>query len=383
MAGQQVRVQAPVIAPELDQAASADGVVLRISGDWSFHTLAAVERLVHRIGRLAEPRVVIDCAQLRRLDLAGAWLLQRTAWELERRDVSVRIVGCGDARRRLLDLVVRWPGDLPTDGRRRLAFSWRLLQPVERTGRAAVNVVRDVGLVATRAVHGFLHPSRLALRETLAQIDAAGVRAVPIVALVAFLMGVVLAYQGAVQLAEFGAEILTVDLVAIAMWREMAGLITAIIVAGRSGSAFAATLGSMKLREELDALRVVGVDPVSALVAPRIAALVVALPVLAVMANVVGLLGAWILSATALDITTAQFIDRLRIAVDLNDFLVGLVKLPVFAVIIAGVGTLRGMEVEHSAEELGKQTTRAVVESITAVIVAAALFSVIFAELGI
>jgi phospholipid/cholesterol/gamma-HCH transport system permease protein len=181
----------------------------------------------------------------------------------------------------------------------------------------------------------------------------------------------------------FGAELLTVDLVAIAMWREMSGLLTAIIVAGRSGSAFAATLGGMQLREELDALRVIGVDPVSALVAPRMAALIVALPLLAVIANVVGLLGAWILGLAALDISTAQFLSRLRTAVDLNDFLVGLVKLPVFAVIIAGVGTLRGMEVKHSAEELGQKTTRAVVESITAVIIANAIFSVIFAELGI
>ena len=302
--------------------------------------------------------------------------------ELEQSGCGVEIVGCDDERRRLLDLVARWPGDLPADVTPTRPLGWRLLRPVERTGIAAVNVLKDIGLVASRGTRGFFHPSQLALRETLAQIDATGLRAVPIVALVAFLMGVVLAYQGAAQLAAFGAEILTVDLVAIAMWREMAGLLTAIIVAGRSGSAFAATLGSMQLREELDALRVIGVDPVNLLVAPRIAALLVVLPVLTVMADVVGLLGAWLLSLATLDISTAQFIDRLRAAVDLNDFLVGIVKLPVFAVIIAGVGTLRGMEVQHSAEELGQQTTRAVVESITAVIVAAALCWVVFAELG-
>jgi phospholipid/cholesterol/gamma-HCH transport system permease protein len=383
MAGNDARRQAPRIEPELDQAATGHGLELRLSGDWCFTSLEAMERLLGAIEPAAQPRVVLRCTGLTRLDLAGALLLRRAAADLSADGAAVVVQGCEAVHRRLLDLVERWPGDVPAPRRTGSEGLGRVRVAVEALGATTVGAVSDIGRIAARTCRGFTRPSRLAFRETLLQIDAAGVRAIPIVALVAFLMGVVLAYQGAIQLAMFGAELLTVDLVAIAMWREMAGLLAAIIVAGRSGSAFAATLGSMQLREEIDALRVIGVDPLSALVAPRMAALLVALPVLTVMADVMGLLGAWALSLATLDITTAQFLSRLQIAVDLNDFLVGLVKVPVFAVIIAGIGTLRGMEVQHSAEELGRQTTRAVVESITAVIVADAVFSVIFAELGI
>jgi phospholipid/cholesterol/gamma-HCH transport system permease protein len=368
MAGNE-RHTPPGAGPDLEQAATAEALELRLSGDWSFASLASVERLLGGVVKpVSPPQVVLRCADLTRLDLAGALLLRRTARELQAAGAVVAIQGGDAVHRRLLDLVERWPGEVTDSPRRAPGVMNRLRAAVVSLGQRTVDMISDVGRIAS---------------WTLLQLDAAGVRAIPIVALVAFLMGVVLAYQGAIQLATFGAELLTVDLVAIAMWREMAGLLAAIIVAGRSGSAFAATLGSMQLREEVDALRVIGVDPLSALVAPRMAALLVALPVLTVLADVVGLFGAWVLSVATLDITTAQFLARLRVAVDLNDFLVGLVKVPVFAIIIAGVGTLRGMQVQYSAEELGRQTTRAVVESITAVIVADALFSVVFAELGI
>jgi len=381
MTGNEARAQAPAWPPELRRVEGPRALELHAAGDWCFATLEHIERLLATLGPPAARAgpVTLDCSGLTRLDFAGAWLLRRTAASA----AALELVGCSGAHRRMLELVGRWPGDVPEPAQaRRGPLRW-LREAIEAVGRSTVSLIGDVGLVAVSTVRGFSRPSRLAFRETLLQIDAAGLRAVPIVVLVAFLMGVVLAYQGAVQLAMFGAELLTVDLVAIAMWREMSALLTAIIVAGRSGSAFAATLGGMQLREELDALRVIGVDPVNALVAPRMAALIVALPLLAVIANVVSLLGAWLLGLTTLDISTAQFLSRLRVSVDINDFLVGLVKLPVFAVIIAGVGTLRGMQVRHSADELGQKTTRAVVESITAVIIANAVFSVIFAELGI
>jgi phospholipid/cholesterol/gamma-HCH transport system permease protein len=382
MAGNQAPAPSSGRPPQLRRQEGPRALELHAAGDWCFGTLEDIERLLARLVPAAPSAtaVTLDCSGLTRLDFAGAWLLRRAAGSV---GTAVETVGCATAHRRMLDLVARWPGEVPERPRSRRGPLGGLRHAIEALGRTSLALIGDVGLVADRTLRGFSHPSRLAFRETLLQIDAAGLRAVPIVVLVAFLMGVVLAYQGALQLALFGAELLTVDLVAIAMWREMSGLLTAIIVAGRSGSAFAATLGGMQLREELDALRVIGVDPVNTLVVPRMAALIVALPLLAVMANVVGLLGAWILGITTLDISTAQFLSRLRASVDLNDLLVGLVKLPVFAVIIAGVGTLRGMEVKHSADELGRKTTRAVVESITAVIIANAVFSVIFAELGI
>jgi phospholipid/cholesterol/gamma-HCH transport system permease protein len=254
---------------------------------------------------------------------------------------------------------------------------------LEALGRDVATGLQDVGFIATTVLQGITKPSSLAFRETVRQVYQTGVQAIPIVCLISFLMGVVVAYQGANQLAKFGAGVFVADLVTISILREMGVLMAAIMVAGRSGSAFAASLGVMKLNEELDALRVMGLDPNQVLVAPRVLGLIIALPLLTGFADLAGLAGGLFLSTTVLDISVAQFVDRAAASADLTTLLVGLVKAPVFAFLIGAVATLRGLQVTSSAEQLGRLTTTAVVQSIALIVAADAVFTFIFIRLGI
>jgi len=367
-------------APTLS-ATGNGSLVVELAGSWTFPFLSRMEDLLASLPRDPQP-MIVRCSAIEHLDITGAWLIRRTLGRLEAAGANVDMRDREGPQLHFLDLIEQWPGDAgetpSAPGPLRRIGLW-----LDRLGVAAVNAVADVGRVLHLARQGLLRPTPLAFRETISQMYGAGLQAVPIVLLLAFLMGVVLAYQGGRQLGDFGAELMTVDLVAIAMWREMGGLVTAIIVAGRSGSAFAATLGTMRMNEELDALRVSGVDPMNALVAPRIVALVAVMPVLTILANVAGMFGAWTLASLTLDVSASQFLVRARDALELGDYITGMVRVPVFAAIIAAVATLRGLEVERSAEELGRQTTRAVVHAITGVLVADAAFSVAFAELGL
>ena len=254
---------------------------------------------------------------------------------------------------------------------------------LESLGKAATSALQDVGFITTTVLQGITRPSSLAFRETIRQVYQTGVRAIPIVCLISFLMGVVIAYQGATQLAKFGADVFVADLVTISVLREMGVIMAAIMVAGRSGSAFAASLGVMKLNQELDALRVMGLNPNQVLVAPRVLGLIIALPLLTGFADFSGLAGGLFLSTFVLDISVVQFMDRAADSADLTTLLVGLVKAPVFAFLIGAVGTLRGLQVTSSAEELGRLTTMAVVQAITLIVMADAVFTFIFVRLGI
>jgi len=226
-----------------------------------------------------------------------------------------------------------------------------------------------------------LRPRHLRLASITRHIYETGIQAIPIVSLIAFLISVIIAYLSAQQLRQFGADIFTVDLIAIAVLREMGVLLTAIIVAGRSGSAFAAELGVMQLNDEVDALKSMGVDPWEVLVLPRLIGLLIALPLLTIVADAMGLAGGALLSSLLLDISLTQFIPRLQDALAPTTFWAGLIKAPVFAALIALVGTYRGMQVRDSSRELGRLTTVAVVESIFLVIFADAIFAIVYVEL--
>ena len=283
-----------------------------------------------------------------------------------------------------IDLIEVGGSGAPKDGGQvPVVDKQRIRNGLESLGRAATSGLRDVGFIATTVLQGIARPSTLAFRETVRQVYQTGVQAIPIVCLISFLMGVVVAYQGATQLAKFGADVFVADLVTISILREMGVIMAAIMVAGRSGSAFAASLGVMKLNEELDALRVMGLNPNQVLVAPRVLGLVIALPLLTVFADLSGLAGGLFLSTAVLDISMVQFIDRAAAGADLTTLFVGLVKAPVFAFLIGAVSTLRGLQVDSSAEQLGRLTTIAVVQSITLIIVADAVFTFVFVRLGI
>jgi phospholipid/cholesterol/gamma-HCH transport system permease protein len=263
-------------------------------------------------------------------------------------------------------------------------------EALEQIGRATVaslsfgmELLSMLGLFAATLVRGLLRPSEFRLTSLVHHCQEVGVKAVPIVALMAFLIGVVLAFQGSAQLRQFGAEVFVVDLIAISILRELGILLTAIIVAGRTASAFTAAIGSMKMREEIDAMRTLGLDPAQALFVPRILALLIMLPILGMIANVAGLLGGALMSWIELGISPAMFRTRLIEGISVNNVLVGLVKAPVFALIIGVVGCHAGMKVESNAESLGRMTSSAVVTAIFAVIVADAAFSIFFAQAGI
>jgi phospholipid/cholesterol/gamma-HCH transport system permease protein len=265
-----------------------------------------------------------------------------------------------------------------------------MLAAMTATGAASVAAARQglamlgfVGESSVAAWGSVRHPSRIRWRPVAFNIRNAGLNALPIVGLLAFLMGVVVAYQGAGQLRTFGANIFVVDLVGLSMLREFAPLVTAIIVAGRSGSAYAAQIGTMVVTEEMDALRTIGVDPQEMLVLPKLVALVIALPLLTVFADVLGLAGGMLMAQVRLGVSYSEFVERLVKAVTVSDYLVGVLKAPVFAAIIVVVGCFQGFRTEGGADGVGRQTTRSVVWSIFLVIVVDATFSVVLSALDL
>jgi len=330
--------------------------------------------------------IELDLSGVEALDTAGAWLIVSLSDRLRAEGTELRITGVAPAQAALIDTVREaMAGEhiLPKKERGFTAF-------LERIGRATVEG-RDVfveglgffGLVLARLVQTMLRPGRLRITSLVHHMQEVGFNAVPIVSLMAFLIGVVLAFQGAAQLTQFGAEVFVVELIAISVLRELGILLTAIIVAGRSGSAFTAAIGSMKVREEIDAMRTLGLDPIEVLVIPRVVALLIMLPVLGFVADVAGLLGGALMAWIELGVSPGMFITRLNDTIDVWHPAIGLIKAPFFALIIGVVGCFMGMQVGGSAESVGRLTTKSVVVSIFAVIVADAVFSIFFSELGI
>ena len=261
---------------------------------------------------------------------------------------------------------------------------------LERIGRSTSAVLEEtialssfVGENAIAIAGSFAHPARIRWRPILYNIRSAGFDALPIVGLLSFLLGIVVAYQGADQLRQYGANIFVADLVGLSMLREFAPLITAIIIAGRSGSAYAAQIGTMTVTEEIDAMRTIGIRPLELLVLPKVIALVIALPLLTVFADVLGVFGGMIMARSQLGISFGEFQDRFVKAVSITAYMVGIGKAPVFAIIISVVGCFQGFRTKGGADSVGRQTTRSVVQSIFLVIVADALFSIAFSALDL
>ncbi len=326
---------------------------------------------------------VVDLTGVTRLDTAGAWVL---VTEKTRRGLTWS--GASPAQALLLDTVT---SALPMPRQvRRKPIRHRagdMFLPLGHSVAGLAGTVADalgfLGLVIARLLVTLRHPSRLRLTALVHHMAETGFKAVPIVALMGFLIGIVLAFQGASQLKQFGAEVFVVDLIAISILRELGILLTAIIVAGRSASAFTAAIGSMKMREEVDAMRTLGLDPVEVLILPRVLALVFMLPILGFIADLAGLFGGGLMAWINLGISPGQFSAQLLANTDVSHALIGLSKAPVFAVIIGVVGCHQGMQVKGNAESLGQHTSRSVVIAIFLVIVVDALFSVFFALWGV
>lgn len=361
-----------------------DAIEVSLQGEWTLDHVSQLSEGLRAAEREPARHVTFCCGGLQEIDIAGAWVLHDAAQRMGRLGRTTEFVGFKAAHFKFLEQVVRTgestiAEDVAAEPTRRPR--WK--EHAAALGRASVVAFADLGRLTRGLLDGLAHPSGVALREWIRQLDAAGARGVPLVALMGFLIGVIMAFQGATQLRRFGAEIFVVDLVAIAVLREMGPVVTAVVVAGRSGSAFAAELGEMKLSEEISALRVLGLRPMRVLVVSRIVALVVAMPLLAMVANVAGLTGGMAIAVASLDLTPAAFLDRVQEAVGLDQLALGLVKTPFFGLAIAAVGTLRGLEVSTSSEEVGRKTTAAVVQGIVLIVLIDAVFSVVYAAHGL
>jgi phospholipid/cholesterol/gamma-HCH transport system permease protein len=347
-------------------------------GTWSVHTIAQLERQLAGLRWPDRGETVVDGSGVTMLDTSGAWLLHRTLRQRAARGGAVRMQGLRTEFATLVQLLAA----------RELELEAPLAQPppwLVRIGQRAWSALAGtrgylafVGETALALLRALRDPKRLRWRPILHNMQAAGVDALPITGLLSFLMGVVIAYQGADQLQRFGANIFVVDLVALAMLRELSPLLTAIIIAGRSGSAYTAQIGTMKVTEEIDALRTIGIGAQEQLVLPKVIALIIVMPLLTIYTDVTGVLGGMVMASSRLDVGFDAFIDRLDDAIQMSSYWTGLAKAPVFAVIIALVGCYRGFQVGGSADSVGAQTTMSVVQSIFLVIVTDALFSVVF-----
>lgn len=349
---------------------------LRCAGAWVLRAIAQLEPKLAALRRREAGELTLDASAVSAMDTSGAWLLHRTMRALQQDGRSVQLRGLRPEFAALLQLVATRggapeaavpPGLLARIGRQ----TWLSLGN-------ALGMLAFLGENALALLRAAAHPRSIRWRAVAYSLQTTGFDALPITGLLSFLMGIVIAYQGAEQLRQFGANIYVADLVGLAMVRELSPMLTAIIVAGRSGSAYAAQIGTMKVTEEIDALRTIGVAPLDLLVLPKVLALMLALPLLTVYTDVMGVLGGMIMAHAQLDVSFGAFIDRLDEAITLNSYLIGIGKAPVFAVIIALVGCYQGFQVGGSADSVGRQTTLSVVQSVFLVIVVDALFSIVF-----
>jgi phospholipid/cholesterol/gamma-HCH transport system permease protein len=364
------------MAGETSRQDDDDGATVRCVGTLTITRAASTER---EIDAAPDP-LVIDLSEVEKMDTVGAWLIHRAM-----RDRNARIVGASKEAQQLLAQVADAdsPSQVrPTESAAPLRALGELGDWTVEAGRTFVGLLGFLGATVIAFGAIIARPKRFRLNAVVQRFDVVGVRALGIIGLMTFLIGVVIGQQGAVQLQQFGAEVYTINLIGRITTRELATLMTAIMVAGRSGSAFAAQLGTMKITEEIDAMRTIGVSPIEALVVPRMLAAVVMMPLLSFYAMIMSLLGGGIFCWIALGIPPLTYIQRLQEVIPLTDLWVGLLKAPVFGFIIALAGCFQGMLVEGNSEEVGLRTTTAVVQSIFLVIVVDAIFAVFFRSVG-
>ncbi|WP_136162649.1 ABC transporter permease [Sphingomonas flavalba] len=343
-------------------------------------TVSQLGDLPERVRQVPGPLARLDLSQVERMDTIGAWIVHRLA-----ADHAATIIGANDQASKLIEQVDR--ADQPVRMRPdRTPTLFKVLNEIgaatATAGRTMLGLLGFFGALVLSIGHVMAHPSRFRINAVIQRFEVVGVSALGIIGLMSFLIGIVIAQQGAVQLRQFGAEIYTINLIGRLTLRELGVLMTAIMIAGRSGSAFAAQLGTMKLTEEIDAMRTIGVSPMEALVLPRTLASVVMMPLLGFYASIVAIIGGGILCWASLDIPPVTFIQRIREVTPITDLYVGLIKAPVFGFIIALSGCYQGMQVKADAEEVGLRTTAAVVQAIFLVIVLDAFFAVFFTWVG-
>jgi phospholipid/cholesterol/gamma-HCH transport system permease protein len=362
---------------------AGDKQVLHLAGDWRLPHLARLDGALAALPRLG-PAVTLDGKALAELDTAAALLVVLTLRDAGLDPATAPLDGFAASHARVLELVRARLAEIgvvpPPPARGWLAHIGHV---AEQIWRLVVGHVNFLGLAVAAAGATLVRPRTLRLKELTVQLEAVCLNAIPVVALVTALIGVVFAYLLGMQASQYGANIFVVDGVAIGMTRELAPMLVAIIMAGRSGASFTAQLGTMKLTEEIDAIRTLGLSPVAVLVVPRVLALMIAMPLLTFVGDVASIAGAMLVAGPMLDITPVTFLDRLHTALALRHVVIGLVKAPVFALVIALIGCRMGMDVRRDTAAIGTSTTSTVVQCIVAVILINATFAIVLQQLGL
>ena len=372
--------------PTLERIAQGNGLALCAAGPWTAPFASLLEAIVSDAEKLAgsRPNIFIDVSRVSRLDTFGAWLIERLRRSLAQGNVETKIAGLSANYASLVD-EVRRVTTAPPDERAPVTITGMLAQ----VGRSVVNVsetfiglIDMLGAVLVASGRVLLRPRDFRLTSTVHHLEQVCWRAVPIVVLITFLIGCIISQQGIFHFRRFGADIFVVDMLGVLVLREIGVLLVAIMVAGRSGSAYTAELGSMKMREEIDALRTMGFDPIEVLILPRLLALIIAMPILAFLGAMAALYGGGLVAWLYGGVDPEAFLLRLRDAISIDHFIVGIIKAPVMAAVIGIVACVEGLAVQGSAESLGQHTTASVVKGIFFVIVMDGVFAIFFASIG-
>ena len=372
--------------PTLERMARGNGLALCATGAWTARFAPELEQMVSDAEKLRDsrPNISIDVSQVSRLDTFGAWLIERLRRSLTQGEMEAKIAGLSADYSSLVDEVRRVKA-MPAADTTRMTISG-MLEQIGRTmaGIAAtiIGLIDMLGGVLLASARVMAHPRSLRLTSTVHHLEQVCWRAVPIVVLITFLIGCIISQQGIFHFRKFGADIFVVDMLGVLVLREIGVLLVAIMVAGRSGSAYTAELGSMKMREEIDALRTMGFDPIEVLILPRMLALVLALPILAFLGAMAALYGGGLVAWLYGGVDPEAFLLRLRDAISIDHFIVGMIKAPVMAAVIGIVACVEGLAVQGSAESLGQHTTSSVVKGIFFVIVMDGVFATFFASIG-
>lgn len=364
-------------------------LVITSTGNWTVHCIHDLaSQLDSLLNTFHNNNIQWDLAEIDEIDSTGMMLFLHYHDQLLANKCTVTVIGETENNHRLAQLLRKHINKKPKTEISKVRH--RFLQPFYLLGKAVSDFARELllffaflGESTTVFVQSLLHPSKIRYQAIIKNIEEAGVRAIPIIILTSFLIGVVITYQGAVQLEKFGANIFIVEMISISITRELAPLITAIVIAGRTGSSFTAQLGVMKITEEMDAMRTMGFNPHHFLVIPRILALMIALPLLVFLADIVGIGAGMLISELHLQLSFSEFINRLHHVLEVKQVWIGLIKAPFFAFLIAIVSCFRGFQVEKNTESIGRYTTISVVNAIFLVIACDAIFSVILTEMGI
>lgn len=374
-----VLMSIPTIARQPDT--QGQSLHLMLQGNWEVAEAKAVHKALQQVPIKAAKTLIVDAQGVERLDITAAWFIYQQVQYWQQQGLSVELQHIPEEYLHYFTAITTTSVETSKPAH----FTRWVRQVGSHTlewGKALYSWVGFLGHSLISLGISLIRPRQFRARSLFHHVFATGITAVPIVGLIACLISIVITYQGGGQLRDLGAEIYTVDMVAISVLRELGVLLTAIMMAGRSGSAFAAEIGLMKTNQEVDALEVMGSDPFMILVVPRLLALLITLPLLTILADIVALVAAAVISSTILDISFLQFFTRIQTNIEFRTFAAGIIKAPFFAIVIALIGCWQGMRVTGSSESLGLQTTKAVVDAIFLVLVLDALFSVLFYRLG-